>query len=208
MRNRRRPSCALRPAAAAKRASTPLQLHISVSQPRGRIRVERPATLSVAQRTPHAPPKAKGATYHPGIYHNTSSLGHGAYVTRGLSPVSANHNRSGLREAVNHAQATMVRRLCVTFARSVSHAASCARFATHLARRMAQQPPSSRFRNTQYYISNRELGTSVATQFCAMKSQRSTCPETSYASFTIGIKTEGAPCPGGLHTRSDGFLTV
>lgn len=43
--------CAPAQHSAAKRASTPLQLHISMSQQRGRIRVERPATLAVAQRT-------------------------------------------------------------------------------------------------------------------------------------------------------------
>lgn len=44
----------LRAAAAAKRASPPLQLHISMSQRHGRIRVERPATLSVAQASARA----------------------------------------------------------------------------------------------------------------------------------------------------------
>lgn len=147
-------------------------------------------------------------------------LAHGAYVTYDLSPVMSfqcNHKLSGAREAMNHATSGggVVRLPCVTFERSVSHAASCARFATHLANRVAQPPPSSRFRNTRYaeyrphrLTSNSELGKSVATQFCPMESQRSTCPETSHASFTLCIKTEGAPCPGGLHTRSNGFLAV
>lgn len=107
----------------------------------------------------HAPPKAKGVTYDPGIHHHKSSVSILVRTWPATCSVALFFSVTTINRAMgNSDSARALATEAASATRTVRHLRAFrfsrgflrARFVTHLARRVAQPPPSSRFRNTRY----------------------------------------------------------